>query len=344
MTSSTVPATPASGRVPVYLPGPVRAEAGVPVRRAQLAVLAAHLTARDQWLLAMVHEHKVLTSAQIHSLAFGGARTMRKRLVLLTVQLRVLDRFRPLVALGTAPEHYVLGPAGAAWLAAAQGVNLKAFGYHRHRAHQIAASRQLAHTVGTNAFFTALAAGHRTDPASGQLAAWWSEKRCLRLWSDLARPDGYGHYTLAAPGADPAAARHVRFFLEYDTGTEALTRLPAKLPGYARLAAATGRAGLVLFYLPSATREENLHALFARERAPVPVATTSPDALTVARSGPAGPVWRPVTARPRHRAAERLPLIDLDALAAQSAARRTADQQAARPSWWTEPPPPLPPP
>jgi hypothetical protein len=291
MASSTAPAGPASGRVPVYLPGPVRAETGVPVRRAQLAVLAAHLTARDQWLLAMVHEHKVLTSAQIHSLAFGGARTMRKRLVLLTVQLRVLDRFRPLVPLGTAPEHYVLGPAGAAWLAAAQGVNLKAFGYHRHRAHQIAASRQLAHTVGTNAFFTALAAGHRTDPVSGQLAAWWSEKRCLRLWSDLARPDGYGHYTLAAPGTDPATAtaRHVRFFLEYDTGTEALTRLLAKLPGYARLAAATGRAGLVLFYLPSATREENLHALFARERAPVPVATTSPDALTVARSGPAGP-------------------------------------------------------
>ena len=230
MASSTSPDLPTSGRVPVYLPGPVRAEAGAPVRRAQLAVLAARLTARDQWLLAMVHEHKVLTSAQIHSLAFGGARTMRKRLVLLTAGLRVLDRFRPLVALGTAPEHYVLGPAGAAWLAAAQGVNLKAFGYHRHRAHQIAASRQLAHTVGTNAFFTALAAEGRKEQASGQLAAWWSEKRCLRLWSDLARPDGYGHYTLAAPGADPATVRHVRFFLEYDTGTEALTRLPAKLP------------------------------------------------------------------------------------------------------------------
>jgi hypothetical protein len=40
------------------------------VRRHHLAVLAAHLTVRDQWLLEMLHEHKVLTSHQILALAY----------------------------------------------------------------------------------------------------------------------------------------------------------------------------------------------------------------------------------------------------------------------------------
>ncbi|HEV2640089.1 MAG TPA: replication-relaxation family protein [Actinocrinis sp.] len=332
---------PAPYQTPIYLPVPVTSDPTPPVRRAQLAILAGHLTPRDQWLLEMVHEHKVLTSHHILALAYTGARTMRARLRLLTVHLRVLDRFRPRIPVGTAPEHYVLGPAGAAWLAAARGISVKEFGYHRARAHQIAISSHLSHTIGTNAFFVALAAAHRADPAAGHLAAWWSERRCLRLWEDLARPDGYGHYTLAPPDTDPAAARHVRFFVEYDTGTEALTRLPAKLPGYARLAAATARPQVVLFHLPSAVREEHLHQQLARDPAPVPVATTHPALL--AEHGPAGPVWRPAPTRSGRRAAPRVNLIDLDTLTPPASPRRAAEDLPAGPAWWTEPPTPLPP-
>ena len=328
---------------PVYLPAVLRPQPEPSyARRAHLAVLAAHLTPRDAWILAMVHEHRVLTSTQIAALAFPHARGARRRLATLTHQLRVLDRFRPRLPRGSAPEHYVLGPAGAAYLAAERDQSPKAFGYSRQRAHQIAVSAHLAHAVGCNEVFTRIAANHLRHPEAGRLAAWWSERRCLRLWQDLARPDGYGHYTLAPAGRDPAGSRNLRFFLEYDTGTEALGRLAAKLPGYAKLAAATTTQP-VLFYLPSRVREENLHRLLARDAPRVPVATTSPDALAAVGCGPTGPVWRPVTGRARipGRPERRLALIDLDALVPDGAGPRAG--AAIAPSWWVEPPPPLPP-
>jgi hypothetical protein len=209
-------------------------------------------------------------------------------------------------------------------------------------------SAHLAHAVGCNDVFTHIAVtGRKAAPEEGRLAAWWSERRCARLFADAGiRPDGYGHYTLAPPGEDPDATRNVRFFLEYDTGTEALTRLTGKLPGYARLAA-TSRPQPVLFYLPSRTREIHLHQLLAQRPPGVPVATTSPDALTDSRSGPAGAVWRPVQ-RYGHTARlispQRLALIDLAALTGpQDRATTRAAAGSAVPSWWIEPPNPLPP-
>jgi hypothetical protein len=340
-----MPAVPPPPPVtPAYLPTAAHPEPEPHARRAHLAVLASRLTTRDQWIIAMVHEHRVLTSTQISALAFDDERGARRRLATLTHQLRVLDRFRPRLTLGSAPEHYVLGPAGAAYLAAERDQSPKQFGYSRQRAHQIAVSAHLAHAVGCNEVFTRIAAAHRHDPDGGRLAAWWSERRCLRLWQDLARPDGYGHYTFAPRGADPGSARNLRFFLEYDTGTEPLGRLAAKLPGYAKLAAATTTQP-VLFYLPNAARENNFHALLARDTPRVPVATSSPDALRAAATGPTGPVWRPVSGRARipGRAEKRLTLIDLDTLLPAGAAPRSGAGPAAAPSWWVEPPPPLPP-
>jgi hypothetical protein len=340
----TAPST--APTIPAYLPAGPEPESAPQARRAQLAHLAAHLTPRDQWMISMVHEHRVLTSRQISALGFGSERIARRRLATLTHELRALDRFRPLQRRGTgsAPEHYVLGPGGAAYLAASLDLNLRKFGYSRSRAHQIAVSAHLPHTVGCNDVFVRIAAAHRTVPAGGRLAAWWSERRCLRLWQDLARPDGYGHYTLAPAGTEPAEARNLRFFLEYDTGTEALTRLPAKLPGYAKLAAATSPTP-ILFYLPSARREEHLHQFLAQDPPRVPVATTSPDALRAAGTGPSGPVWRAYTGRARipGRAVKRRWLIDLDQLIPATANTRTAAGAAAAPAWWIEPPAPLPP-
>ena len=120
------------------------------------------------------------------------------------------------------------------------------------------------------------------------------------MWGDLARPDGYGQWTEHAP-AGPAATD---FFLEYDTGSENLHRVAAKLAGYRDLAARTGITTPVLFWLPTARREAGLRALLASTagRGPgtrpaggipgVPVATTTPQAAA-GGAGPAGAIWLP---------------------------------------------------
>lgn len=343
MPASSNPVT--VGIVPDYLPVPITDHPSRPVRRATLGALAANLTDRDQWILGMVHEHRVLTTGQITALAFSADRPARRRLAQLVNRHRVLDRFRPRRNLGSAPEHYVLGPAGATWLAATFEMTPKEFGYHRSRAHSVAVSAHLAHAVGNNDVFAAIAAAGRRDPGSGRLVAWWSERRCARLFVDAgARPDGYGHFTLAPAGADPDSAPSVRFFLEYDTGTEPLGKLAAKMAGYAKLTATTAPQP-VLFFLHSRAREVNLHRVLAEQNLTFPVATTSRETLTATGLGPTGAVWRPVDGkRLRPGTPEnRLRLIDLGEHARPVPRRiRAGNGEVHLPPWWTEPPNPLP--
>ena len=254
-----------------------------------LAALAGRLTARDRWLLRMLHEHRVLTTTQITQLAFGTTRAATARLLTL-YQLRAVDRFRPLTASGSAPLHFVLDDAGACLLAAEDGITAAQLGYRRDRALAIALSAQLAHTAGTNSVFCALAAQGR-QAGDAALTCWWPERRCAALWGDLARPDGYGQWTEHTP-AGPAGTD---FFLEYDTGSENLTRVAAKLAGYRDLAARTGITTPVLFWLPTGRREAALRALLASTAGPipgVPVATTTPQAAA-GGTGPAGAIWLP---------------------------------------------------
>lgn len=263
-----------------------------------LAALAARLTARDRWLLRMLHEHRVLTTTQITQLAFGTTRAATARLLTL-YQLRAVDRFRPLATSGSAPLHFVLDDAGACLLAAEDGITPGQLGHRRDRALAIALSVQLTHATGTNSVFCALAA-HGRQAQNAALRCWWSERRCAALWGDLARPDGYGQWTEHAP-AGPAGTD---FFLEYDTGSENLARVAAKLNGYRDLAARTGITTPVLFWLPTARREAGLRALLASTAhgrpgpqpggafPGVPVATTTPQAAA-GGSGPAGAIWLP---------------------------------------------------
>ena len=82
------------------LPGQPRA-GGRLARGPQLAAaLAARLTARDRWLLRMLCEHRVLTTAQVTQLAFGTARAATARMTTL-YQYRAVDRFRPLAPAGS---------------------------------------------------------------------------------------------------------------------------------------------------------------------------------------------------------------------------------------------------
>jgi hypothetical protein len=261
------------------------------------AMLASRLTARDKWLLALLHEHRVLTTAQIEDAAFPSGRSARQRIRDLYLW-RAVSRFQPFQQLGSAPMHYVLGPAGAAVLAAEHGLDVKDLGYRHDRAMAIAHNQRLTHTVGVNDFFTSLIARSRYTRGAGTLMVWWSEARCARHFGDLVIPDGYGRWQ---PGTGSSA--EVEWFLEFDTGTEALTKVGRKLAGYAHLAESTGIATPVLVWLPTSRREAGARTALARVHtqldAPhtVPVATAAADLLDPAapHPSPAEPVWLPLT-------------------------------------------------
>jgi hypothetical protein len=249
-----------------------------------IAALATRLTVRDRWLLELLHEHRVLTTGQIRDLAFNTISATTHRMLTLW-RHRAVERFRPATTAGSAPLHYVLGPAGAAILAERRNLTATQFGYRLDRALALAHSDKLHHLVGTNNIFTALAARARTHPQAG-LDAWWSEHRCRQIWGKIARPDGYGRWH--------DGVRQLDFFLEYDTGTEPLHRLLAKIGDYITLAEMTGITHTpVLFALPSPSREQHLHARTSPTTCPL-IATTTPHALQMA-GGPAGPAWKPIT-------------------------------------------------
>jgi hypothetical protein len=265
-----------------------------------LARLAARLTIRDRHLIRLIKEQRVLTSPQIAKIAFDTDDAARKRLLALH-HMGVLDRFRPNLppGMGTAPYHYVLGPAGAAVLASEDGIDINACGYRRERVLAIAYSQRLAHTIGTNGFGADLHAFARRN-ATAELTAWWPEDRCNSLWGDTVRPDAYGRWQEDEHTID--------FFLEYDTGSQSLDRVVAKLDGYAILTQATQVVTPVLFWVQGERREVNLRRKLIHHPAHmfVPVATGTPS--TVAgpiEDGPAGEKWLPSdTEGPRLRLAE----------------------------------------
>jgi hypothetical protein len=281
-------------------------------------VLAWRLTPRDRWIIRMIHEHRVLTAHQITALAFPSFRSGRMRLRELYLW-GVLDRFQPFVSVGTAPMHYVLAPAGAAVLAAEDGLDVKELGYRHDRAFGVAHSLRLAHTVGVNEWFTALVNRARHDEHA-TLSAWWAEARCARHFGDLIKPDAYGRWS--------AHGQQIEFFLEYDFGTEVLAKLTGKLTGYAALAQATGITTPLLIWLPTSRREATARRLLHRvwrdldDPDSVPVATAAAELLNpdAAHPSPADEVWLP-----------------LDALGGQAARRRLHQLLGG----WPHVPPPV---
>ncbi|WP_433432001.1 replication-relaxation family protein [Nonomuraea sp. CA-141351] len=234
-----------------------------------LASLATKLTNRDRHLLRLVWTHKVLTSHQLFQLCFEHPSTARHRLIALH-HLGVLDRFRPRPPTGSAPWHYVLGESGATVLAQEDGIDMAAFGYRRDRALSIAYSQRLAHTVGVNQVFATLyGTARRTTGCS--LDTWWTETRCAATWGKHVRPDAYGRWRENRLTLD--------FFLEYDTGTETLDRVIAKLSGYAALSTATRIVTPVLFLTSTPRREKSLHSRLQLRAAQlgVPAATAVGD-------------------------------------------------------------------
>ncbi|MFF4503007.1 replication-relaxation family protein [Streptomyces sp. NPDC001401] len=272
-----------------------------------IARLSERLTDRDRWLARMLYEHRVLTTQQIAEIAHPSTRAANMRLLQL-YKWRLVDRFQPFITSGSAPMHYVLDVAGAAVLAREDGLDPRDLNYKHERAIGMAHSLHLAHTVGTNDFFTALIARSRQPQAPGQLTAWWSEARCRRHFGDIVLPDGYGRWH----------EQHTAFewFLEFDLATERPDRVAAKLPRYARLATTTGITTPVLIWMPTTRREARVrHALATildtlNNPALVPVATSSADCHAHGSSSdPSAARWQPLD--PRQPAPRRLRLAEL---------------------------------
>jgi hypothetical protein len=253
------------------------------------------LTDRDRLIVSLLAEHHVLTTDQLAQVAFGSARRAQDRLARLTA-MGLLWRFRfSLPAGGTSPAHYPLGYVGARLVAAQRSAAPPRPAVWQQRLERLAESPQLRHRLGANSFFCDLAGYARTHPDQvagadgvGGLTMWWPPERAARFFlaypeTVALRPDGYGCWE--------AAGRVVRFFLEYDTGTESHAVLAAKLSAYAEVPAA--RFGILAFTVHSRRREANLHralrAVLGTAGAPLPVATMSRDQGHP--DGPAGPVW-----------------------------------------------------
>lgn len=262
--------------------------------RADLLGVVRSLTERDRFCVSVLAEHQVLTTTQLAQLCFPGLDVAQRRLLRLT-RLGVLDRFRWHALVGSEAWHYTLGPAGAALAAAGRGADPPRPAELRRRALRLAASPRLAHLLGVNGFFCALGAQARTEPATA-LVSWWSERRCAEHYGELVRPDARGVWA--------EHGRRVGFFVEYDTGSEPLARVAAKIAGYADLAAAGGPGHPVCFWLPTTAREAHLRRLLAERPPQLTAATASAELAAALGTGPAGPVWLTAGTERRRRLIE----------------------------------------
>ena len=269
------------------------------------ARITARLTARDRWVARLLAEHRVLSSPQITQAAFGSRSAANQRLQRLYTW-RICDRFQPYIGRGRAPMCYVLDTTGAHLLAHADGLNPAELKFRPDRSIGIAHSLRLAHLLGVNEFFTSLIAAARTETPTRALTAWWPETRAARHFGDHVRPDAYGRWR--------EHDREIEWFLEWDTGSYQLSRLTAKLPGYAALAATTGIITPLLIVFAGPIREVHArrgfteHLRTSARPHDVPIATTTVTDLQAADS-PAAAIWLPLNAREP----DRRRLIDLPA-------------------------------
>lgn len=241
------------------------------------ARLQRGLTARDRSICKLVYEHRVLTANQLCTAFFNTEPRARLRLVHL-YRNRLLDRFRPYEPNGSAPFHYVIDALGARLVASERGVEITDLGYSPGKMLAWANSSRLNHLIGVNDFFVSLLRIARLSGGRASLDEWWSERQCAKAMGGLVHPDGYGVWR--------EGVSITEFCLEYDTGTESLERLRAKLNGYADLHKATGIRRWVLFVLHSEKREAGVRQVL--EDPPVPVATAN------GCVDPANAVWLPL--------------------------------------------------
>ncbi len=246
-----------------------------------LREISWRLETRDYVLAHLLHEHRTLTTAQIAAILFTSHRTCRNRLGVLR-KLDFVDWFIPVRHGVRLPAHWVPGLLSARLIALRNGERAPTVKALREIQDQIVATSHLHHIDGTNQFFVDLLAHARRQPDT-RLTRWWPSARIAAALGRRVHPDGHGVWRDGAP--------EVGFFLEFDTGTESLATVAAKLAPYRRLRIDGGPAWPVLFWLPTTARETNLHKRLSG-MAPLGVTVATANREQAAETGPAGPVWK----------------------------------------------------
>lgn len=194
--------------------------------RAERNIRMVSLDERDHALLLSLLEHKVLSTHQIKSLFFRSFRRCQHR----TKELKDLGLVTSFTVgrdfgQGRPPACWFLTKTGLAAIAEAKGVRASDLSWVPDESYR--GNQNLAHRLGVNAFFCALAETSRAN--EDHCLATWRPEHWVRTRAAEVKPDGFGRY-LHPRGA-------CEFYLEYDRGTEAFGALARKLEGYLRLAA-----------------------------------------------------------------------------------------------------------
>jgi hypothetical protein len=184
------------------------------------------LDERDHALQLSLLEHKVLTTHQIKNLYFRSFRRCQHRMK----ELRDLDLVSSFsvgrgFGEGRPPACWFLTRPGLNEIANAKDVRVADLPWVPDQTYR--GSQMLAHRLGVNAFFCALAEASRVH--EGHCLLTWRPEHWVRTRAGEVKPDGFGRYL------HPGGA--CEFYLEYDRGTEAFGALSRKLEGYLRLAA-----------------------------------------------------------------------------------------------------------
>ena len=310
--------------------------------------LLRSLTQRDIAILQALHDYRYLNTLQIQQLFFHGIRSAQMRLQFLSNH-GLIYRWHMIDPPGLTrrPSLLLLTPRGGRLLAEFRGHS--PWRYIRRAKDARDHCWHVTHDLEANGFFVDLALASRLHVDQG-LLLWIGEessRSSRRVWGKqhrrpIATPDGEGFYV--------TRGRLVAFDLEWDRGTESVSRLRAKLRTYVGFYNDTKGADRehVLFALHRSSREELLHRV-ARE-----LVAGGPDCCrfwttTVERIdhvGPLGPLWAAVgesdsgkdddeeldEAKPVDL--QRLRRRRLTDLPARETSQRTIADCIGRGSWW----------
>ncbi|GGJ88214.1 hypothetical protein GCM10010123_17290 [Pilimelia anulata] len=273
--------------------------------------IQSRLTGRDLQLLEWLADHGVLTSDQIARGLFPSLDAAQRRLQTLH-HARVLGRFRPQRwEGGSYPYHYVLDQLGVDVVAAQRGDPVPRRTAARQRRWHLTQRANLDHKLGVNGFFADLAGYARTRPGAALLQ--WRHAGFFQGEGAFREPGDSPFKSLLRAKVRPDAAgvfaedgRRVRFWFEYDTGSESLTVLVDKMHLYSDMANDFERVRPVLFSLGTSAREGNLHQRLREAGITHPAATLARDSLPAGLCA-ADAVWWATQGDPARRR-----LIDLD--------------------------------
>ena len=198
---------------------PKRGELRQNMVRAERNVRVVSLDERDHALLLGLLEHKVLTTHQIKSLFFRPQTVSTPDEGTEDLGLSRSFTVGRGFGEGRPPACWFLTKTGLAAIAEAKGGRPRTSPGPPMRATEEASN--LAHRLGVNAFFCALAEASRAN--EGHCLATWRPEHWVRTKAAEVKPDGFGRYL------HPGGA--CEFYLEYDRGTEALGALARKARG-----------------------------------------------------------------------------------------------------------------